>query len=67
MMEQPQAPPREQRFDLQQMLRELAFETAGGSTPMPGAAPPSRSAASLQGHLQTRAASPETARGDGHG
>lgn len=35
MMEQAQEPPREQRFDLQQMLRELAVEVASGEVPMP--------------------------------
>jgi hypothetical protein len=34
MMKQAQEPPREQRFDLQQMLRELAVEVASGGVPM---------------------------------
>lgn len=65
-MEQAQEPPREQRFDLQQMLRELAVEAACGDLP----APSPRPAGFLAGREHAHAAhgvSPQGQQGEDRG
>lgn len=64
-MEQTQEPVGEPRFDLQQMLRELAVELAGGGAATPLC--PSPSAGCDAGPAPARQAMPEIVPGDGHG